>query len=117
MKRKLLLVCVPLVLSYALLAVDWASYGHDPQRTSWSPKETDINRDNVGLARGEFGAEGESEDEQNRKRAEFHRVRFRFVTSCFSDTIFNPPYDVSRTQVFAASPREWMPLLFRASKR
>ncbi len=37
-----------LLLSFAPLpADDWASYGHDPQRTGWSPRETDINRDNV----------------------------------------------------------------------
>ena len=28
-------------------AADWLSFGRDPQRTSWSPQETDINRDNV----------------------------------------------------------------------
>lgn len=47
MKRNLLLLCTPLVLTYALMAVDWPSYGHDAQRTGWSPKETDINRDNA----------------------------------------------------------------------
>jgi len=30
-----------------LPAADWLSFGVDAQRTSWSPQETDINRDNV----------------------------------------------------------------------
>src|SRR5579859_840529 len=30
-----------------LTAVDWLSYGHDPQRTGWSSQETDINRENA----------------------------------------------------------------------
>ena len=40
--------CGLLVLLYPLGADDWLSYGHDPQRTSWSPRETDINRENAG---------------------------------------------------------------------
>src|SRR5580658_4752755 len=30
-----------------LIADNWLSYGHDPQRTAWSQKETDLNRDNA----------------------------------------------------------------------
>jgi outer membrane protein assembly factor BamB len=30
-----------------LPAANWLSAGHDPQRTSWSPEETDINRSNA----------------------------------------------------------------------
>jgi len=30
-----------------LVAADWRSFGHDPQRTSWSPEETDINPSNA----------------------------------------------------------------------
>jgi outer membrane protein assembly factor BamB len=48
MKLKLLLtVCVPLVGLCLARAADWHAYGHDPQKTGWSPKETDINRDNA----------------------------------------------------------------------
>ena len=38
---------MPLLLLSQLIADNWLSYGHDPQRTAWSPKETDINRDNA----------------------------------------------------------------------
>ncbi|HLM99135.1 MAG TPA: PQQ-binding-like beta-propeller repeat protein [Bryobacteraceae bacterium] len=31
-----------------LCAADWRSFGNDPQRTSWSPQETDINPANAG---------------------------------------------------------------------
>jgi len=49
MNRKVLpLTYGLLVLLYPLGADDWSSYGHDPQLTGWSPKETDINRENVG---------------------------------------------------------------------
>jgi outer membrane protein assembly factor BamB len=49
MTRKVLpAACGLLVLLYPLGADDWLSYGHDPQRTGWSPKETDINRENAG---------------------------------------------------------------------
>ena len=44
MKRKVLLAsCVPLVFFSHLIAANWLSYGGDPQRTGWSPHETDIN--------------------------------------------------------------------------
>jgi len=37
-----------LLISVApLFAADWRSFGNDPQRTSWSPQETDINPANV----------------------------------------------------------------------
>ena len=48
MKRKILLAwCVPLLYLSHLIAADWLSYGNDPQRTGWSPLETDLNRDNA----------------------------------------------------------------------
>jgi outer membrane protein assembly factor BamB len=42
-----LTACVILAGIPNLPAENWLSYGHDPQRTGWSPKETDINRDNA----------------------------------------------------------------------
>src|SRR5580692_10593619 len=46
MKRKILLAsCLPLLYLSHLMAVDWLSYGNDPQRTGWSPEETDLNRE------------------------------------------------------------------------
>ena len=42
-----LALCAPLILLSPLIAANWLSYGHDPQRTGWSPQETDINRDNA----------------------------------------------------------------------
>ena len=48
MKRKVLLAsCVPLVFFSHLIAANWLSYGSDPQRTGWSPHETDINPGNA----------------------------------------------------------------------
>ena len=48
MKSKIALaLCVPLFLFSHLIAENWLSYGHDPQRTGWSPKETDINPGNA----------------------------------------------------------------------
>lgn len=38
---------VPLVFLPQLTAANWLSYGYDPQRTGWSPQETDINRANA----------------------------------------------------------------------
>ena len=47
MKSKLFIVlCLPALL-VALTAANWLSYGGDPQRTGWSPKETDITPDNA----------------------------------------------------------------------
>jgi outer membrane protein assembly factor BamB len=40
-------LCVPLLFFSPLIAANWLSYGHDPQRTGWSPQETDINRANA----------------------------------------------------------------------
>lgn len=42
-----LAISAALVLVSQLIAANWLSYGHDPQRTGWSPEETDINRDNA----------------------------------------------------------------------
>ncbi len=48
MKNKIsLALCAPLVFFSHLIAANWLSYGHDPQRTGWSPQETDLNRDNA----------------------------------------------------------------------
>src|SRR5580700_3720284 len=48
MKPKIALaLSVPLIFFSHLIAANWPSYGHDPQRTGWSPQETDINRDNA----------------------------------------------------------------------
>ncbi len=48
MKRKILIAsCVPILYFSHLIAADWLSYGNDPQRTGWSPLETDLNRDNA----------------------------------------------------------------------
>src|ERR1700722_18795647 len=48
MKRKIVLAsCVPLLYFSHLMAANWLSYGNDPQRTGWSPQETDLNRDNA----------------------------------------------------------------------
>jgi outer membrane protein assembly factor BamB len=44
--RILLASCVPLLISH-LIAANWLSYGNDPQRTGWSPQETDITRENA----------------------------------------------------------------------
>jgi outer membrane protein assembly factor BamB len=48
MRRKIVLAsCVPLLYFSHLIAATWLSYGNDPQRTGWSPQETDLNRDNA----------------------------------------------------------------------
>jgi hypothetical protein len=48
MKTKIALTaCLALFWISHSIADNWLSYGHDPQRTGWSPKETDINRDNA----------------------------------------------------------------------
>ena len=44
--KVLLALCLPLAVAQ-LKAANWLSFGNDPQRTSWSPQETDINRDNA----------------------------------------------------------------------
>ena len=36
-----------LALSTAVLAGDWLTFGHDPQRTSWAFEETKLNPQNV----------------------------------------------------------------------
>src|ERR1700693_4657278 len=41
-----LALCLPLAAAQ-LKAANCLSFGNDPQRTSWSPQETDINRDNA----------------------------------------------------------------------
>ncbi len=43
----MLAVSIPLVLFSHAIAANWLSYGHDPQRTGWSPQETDINPGNA----------------------------------------------------------------------
>jgi outer membrane protein assembly factor BamB len=45
--RTLLPSCLALLWISHLIAANWLSYGNDPQRTGWSPQETDINRDNA----------------------------------------------------------------------
>ncbi|MFN7992521.1 MAG: PQQ-binding-like beta-propeller repeat protein [Bryobacteraceae bacterium] len=40
-------VCIPLLLFSPVIAANWLSYGNDPQRTSWSPEETDITPENA----------------------------------------------------------------------
>jgi outer membrane protein assembly factor BamB len=48
MPSKLLLAaCLPLLWISPSLAANWLSYGHDPQRTGWSPQETDITPANA----------------------------------------------------------------------
>ncbi len=48
MKPKILVTsCLALLWISHLVADNWLSYGRDAQRTGWSPKETDINRDNA----------------------------------------------------------------------
>src|SRR5579863_758565 len=47
LKTVLLALCLSLVAISLMPAANWLSYGNDPQRTGWSPQETDINRDNV----------------------------------------------------------------------
>src|SRR5260221_11602770 len=42
-----LALCLPLAPFVQLNAANWLSFGNDAQRTSWSPQETDINRDNA----------------------------------------------------------------------
>lgn len=48
MQRKLLAAAaLALLWISALIGANWLSYGNDPQRTGWSPEETEINRDNA----------------------------------------------------------------------
>jgi outer membrane protein assembly factor BamB len=47
MKSKLLVILSLPALMVTLTAANWLSYGGDPQRTGWSPKETDITADNA----------------------------------------------------------------------
>src|SRR6266478_3233125 len=44
--KLLLMLCLPLAVAQ-LKAANWLTFGNDPQRTSWSPQETDIHRDNA----------------------------------------------------------------------
>src|SRR4029077_1521143 len=48
MQSKITLSCLLLTCVFPLTAADWRSFGRDPQRTSWSPQETDINPGNAG---------------------------------------------------------------------
>ncbi|MFN7994083.1 MAG: PQQ-binding-like beta-propeller repeat protein [Bryobacteraceae bacterium] len=50
MKPGLTLVATAMLLLFVCSAPadDWLSYGHDAQRSGWSPRETDINRENAG---------------------------------------------------------------------
>ena len=48
MKPKILLVLsLPLLWLSHLAAANWLSFGYDPQRTGWSPEETDLNTGNA----------------------------------------------------------------------
>jgi len=47
MKSKLFIILGLPILLVTLTAADWLSYGGDPQRTGWSPKETDITAENA----------------------------------------------------------------------
>jgi outer membrane protein assembly factor BamB len=42
------LPCLLVISAFSGIAADWPSFGRDPQRTSWSPQETDINPGNAG---------------------------------------------------------------------
>ncbi len=48
MPLKTTLICLFVLSVGSLMAADWPSFGRDPQRTSWSPQETDINPGNAG---------------------------------------------------------------------
>ena len=48
MRFKTTLPCLLLMSFSPLMAADWPSFGRDPQRTSWSPQETDISPSNAG---------------------------------------------------------------------
>lgn len=48
MQLKMTLPCLLLISVSSLMAADWPSFGRDPQRTSWSPQETDVNPGNAG---------------------------------------------------------------------
>lgn len=43
MHRKTTLFALTFLAGLPLMAADWPSYGRDPQRTGWSPEETEIN--------------------------------------------------------------------------
>lgn len=47
MLLRMSLPCLLLISLSSLMAADWPSFGRDPQRTSWSPQETDINPGNA----------------------------------------------------------------------
>jgi outer membrane protein assembly factor BamB len=48
MKRHIFVALfAPLLYISQAAAANWLSYGHDPQRTSWSPEETELNPDNA----------------------------------------------------------------------
>jgi hypothetical protein len=47
MKREAFIVLSLPILFLTLTAANWLSYGGDPQRTGWSPKETDITPENA----------------------------------------------------------------------
>jgi len=47
MRFETILPCLLLASAISAAAADWRSFGHDPQRTSWNPQETDINPTNA----------------------------------------------------------------------
>src|SRR5580700_3227257 len=47
MKREAFIVLSLPILFLTLTAANWLSYGGDPQRTGWNPKETDITPENA----------------------------------------------------------------------
>lgn len=47
MNTRVVLAAGAALVSIPLIAANWLSYGNDPQRTGWSPEETEINRDNA----------------------------------------------------------------------
>lgn len=46
-KKSALLFLLAMVCVLPLPAANWLSFGNDPQRTGWSPQETDINPGNI----------------------------------------------------------------------
>ena len=48
MQLRIALPCLLVISACSSIAADWPSFGRDPQRTSWSPQETDINPGNAG---------------------------------------------------------------------
>jgi len=48
MKSKIIVpLSLPVIFLAHLAADNWLNYGHDPQHTGWSPRETELNRDNA----------------------------------------------------------------------